>query len=195
MFSWLDPILGLILLWAIFRGLKQGLVRIIFGFLAIGLGVGLSCRFFGQLAELLAKWLKWSPLILQIISFTVSWLIICWVIIIFGNALRRVIQLTPLGFFDTVGGAVLGLAKGVVFLILIFLPLFVLQGDNLLPSFAGQAIKKSYLVRQASPLISQASKVINHFLPANQIFRQKNVFYLLDKKFRLDPGPAPKINL
>lgn len=179
MFSWLDLVLALVLIWAVFRGLRQGLVRVVFGFLAIGLAVLAACKSFGPLAAWSGRWLPWPPLFRQIVSFTAIWLLVCLALVLFGNALRRVIHLTPLGFLDTIGGALLGSAKGVLFLILIFLPLFVLQDNRALPGFLDRAIQKSYLVRRAEPLIVLSSKTINHFLPDRESFRQHNVFFLL----------------
>lgn len=179
MFSWLDLILALVLLWAGLRGLRQGLVRVVFGFLAIGLAVLVACKSFGPLAVWSGHWFNWSPLFRQIVSFTAIWLLVCLVIVLFGNALRQVIHLTPLGLLDTTGGALLGLAKGGLFLILILMPIFVLRDNRALPGFLDQAVQKSYLVRQAEPLIVLSSRTINHFLPDRQAFRQHNVFFLL----------------
>lgn len=110
--NWLDWVLLIILAFSIISGLKEGLVKTVFGIAGMVVGIVLASRFYG----LLAPRLTFIPQ--ENLSKIAAFLIIAAAIILIANILgaifKKIVSMLTLGWIDRLSGAVLALALSVV---------------------------------------------------------------------------------
>ncbi len=114
--NYLDIILAIPLVWAIYRGFTKGLVIEIASLIALILGVYGGIHFSYFISDKLNLSSPFSPLI----SFAITFLIIVIVIFLLAKLLEKSINLLALGFLNKLAGAFFGLLK-MVFLLSILL--------------------------------------------------------------------------
>ncbi|MGE4169460.1 MAG: CvpA family protein [Candidatus Margulisiibacteriota bacterium] len=119
----LDAILGAILIYNGFTGLRRGLVRSIFDFFAIFLSAYLAFHYHVEITGWLHTWLPTSDSDSAVIGISVSW-ILCFLILSgIGMALDKFVKTFYLGTLNWMGGLFFGLLKGAVFAVPILIPL------------------------------------------------------------------------
>nr|MBF0222776.1 CvpA family protein [Desulfobulbaceae bacterium] len=111
-----------ILIGFIVRGVWIGFVRqlafvlaLVFGYLAAG-------RYYPVFSQYTSAWLK-DPQLRFVVTYTVLFLLTYVAVMLLGLGLKKVMQVTFLGWFDRTMGAVFGLAKAVFLATLIFMGL------------------------------------------------------------------------
>ncbi|MFA5781976.1 MAG: CvpA family protein [Bacteroidales bacterium] len=105
--NYLDIILAIPLVWAIYRGFTKGLVIEIASLIALILGVYGGIHFSYFISDKLNLSSPFSPLI----SFAITFLIIVIVIFLLAKLLEKSINLLALGFLNKLAGAFFGLLK------------------------------------------------------------------------------------
>ncbi len=110
--SWLDIVIIVILAISAFSGLKVGLIKVIFGVVGIIVGILLAGRFSDSLAGVLTfidpKWAK-------IAAFAIILIAVLIISGILAAILSKLISLVLLGWVNRLGGAVLGVIVGALF--------------------------------------------------------------------------------
>ena len=110
--NYLDIIIGIILVLFAIGGFRNGIIREAFSLLAFILGIYGAIKlsdYVGQwLGELINVSAEWMSVISFIIVFIALALLINWL----GNLLAGFVESISLGFFDKIGGAIFGVAKG-----------------------------------------------------------------------------------
>jgi len=105
--NYLDIILAIPLVWAIYRGFTKGLVIEIASLTALILGVYGGIHFSYFISDKLNLSSSFAPLI----SFAITFLIIVIVIFLLAKLLEKSINLLALGFLNKLAGAFFGLLK------------------------------------------------------------------------------------
>jgi len=105
--NYLDLILAVPLLWAIYRGFTKGFIIEVASLIAIVLGIYGAVHFSYFISDLLKMKSEYSSLI----SFTITFLIIAIVIFILAKLLEKSINLLALGIVNKLGGAFFGMLK------------------------------------------------------------------------------------
>lgn len=110
--NWLDWILLVILAFSIISGLKEGLVKTVFGMAGMVVGIMLASRYY----NLLAPNLTFIPQenLAKIAAFLIIAAAISLIANILGAIFRKVVSMLTLGWIDRLSGAILGLALGAV---------------------------------------------------------------------------------
>jgi membrane protein required for colicin V production len=103
-------LLGLLALGAI-SGYRTGLIIEVIAIVALVLGIvgGIELLHVGM--DLLASWYNGFGPLLPIFAFLLIFVVIMILVNLLGRILKRVVDWTPLGVFDNIGGAALGLLK------------------------------------------------------------------------------------
>lgn len=109
--NWLDIVILVILGLLAFRGLTQGLIKSLAGFLGLIVGVMLAGRFHQSLSESLFSFIS-NPDIANIVAFVAIILAVWLIFVIIGNLLTRLASIVFLGWVNRLGGAVFGLLMG-----------------------------------------------------------------------------------
>jgi membrane protein required for colicin V production len=110
--NWIDIIIVIALLGAIFLGFLQGFVMMFFSLLGTVLGILLASNIYSQVSTLL-KFIS-NPGIANIIAFALIMVIVFIVAIIIGSALKALLSAVHLGCLDKAAGGFLGLVVGVL---------------------------------------------------------------------------------
>lgn len=110
--NWVDISIVLLIGWNVFATLSTGLIREIFAVAGFVAGVYVAGRFASFGANLL--FFVPSVEIATIIAFAIIFLIIAYLVRLLAGFVQQAAQLLMLGWFDQVGGAIVGFAKGVL---------------------------------------------------------------------------------
>lgn len=119
--NYIDIILIVPLLWALYKGFKKGLVIEIASLLALILGIYGGVHFSEALSLLLKNKFDWQTPYLPIISFAIIFIGVVIVVYTIGKIIERFVDMVALGTINKFFGAIFGLAKSAVILIIIIL--------------------------------------------------------------------------
>jgi len=119
--NYIDVILGLLLIFSVIGGFKNGLITEIASLAALILGIWGAIHFSYITTELLIKYFDLNSDYLNIISFGVTFIVIVILVHIVGNVVNNMFDSMMLGVVNKLGGMVLGLARSILFLSIVLL--------------------------------------------------------------------------
>lgn len=149
----IDGVICVCLAYNGFVGLKKGLVRIVLDLSSLVISTMAATMYYPKLTGYISVWfpsmLKYS----DVLSFGLIWFVVFGIGSVLSTVLGSVLDKTlVLGPLDRLLGAVVGLLKGVVFLLPLLLPLYLLKT----PVFESSAFAKPL-----KPIIKWVSGSIN----------------------------------
>lgn len=106
-----DFVILVILLAGAYRGFQKGLLREVVGILALVAGIIGAIQWLPQGMDFLSRTLNTQTDLLPVFAFFLIFIAIVLAISLAGRLLKLVIDLTPIGFVDGIGGALLGMLK------------------------------------------------------------------------------------
>jgi membrane protein required for colicin V production len=112
--NYLDIIIAIILFLFGFKGFRKGLIIEVVTLLAFALGIYGAMHFSDFTAEHLQDVMEINPKYLNTIAFVLTFIILVIVVNLIGRAVTNMIKAMNLGFFNKLGGAIFGVAKGVL---------------------------------------------------------------------------------
>lgn len=112
--NYLDIIIAIILFLFGFKGFRKGLIIEVVTLFAFALGIYGAMHFSDFTAEHLQDVMEINPKYLNTIAFVLTFIILVIVVNLIGKAVTNMIKAMNLGFFNKLGGAVFGVAKGVL---------------------------------------------------------------------------------
>jgi len=118
--NWLDLILGILLVLAIYRGFKKGIFVEIASIAALVLGVWIAVEFSGLTESWIRDELKWSSNHLELIAFIVTFILVVILVHVVARLADRLFKAIALGILTRLSGMVIGLLK-TAFILSIFL--------------------------------------------------------------------------
>ena len=111
----LDWILGITILFFMFFGLYKGLVREVFGFLSLLLGLYFAFQYMGELSGIIISIFSDIPAwLLPPLSFAIIFSGLLILGRILSNILTKILSWVMLGWANRIGGALIGLFKGLI---------------------------------------------------------------------------------
>jgi len=114
--NYLDIVLGLPLLWAVYRGFTKGLIISVATLAALILGVYAAIHFSSFFAEYLNNWFHPSPKNLRILSFAVTFVLVVILVRLIGWGLDKLIKAVAMGFLNRFLGVFFEMVKWVFIL-------------------------------------------------------------------------------
>lgn len=147
----LDLILVGCLAWVVLKGWRMGLLRSLAGLVGIVLAYVLGLAYGGAAAA----WMTGNPERIDgwvaLVGFLLVFVATVIAFHLAGRVLHNVLQATPFGVFDALGGAAVGLAKGVLILGLLLILLHANPIHTRLPAFVdgsalGPPVQRTALV-------------------------------------------------
>jgi membrane protein required for colicin V production len=158
----LDLFFALVLLFAVWKGYRRGLIVGLFSLVAVIVGLAAAMKLSAVVAGYIGKTVKVSDEWLPVISFIVVFIIVVLLIRLGANAIEKTIEVAMLGWFNKLGGIVLyAIIYTVVFSVLLF---YAEQVKLLQP----ETIRTSVCYPYIQPL---GPKVINAFGKLIPLFR------------------------
>jgi membrane protein required for colicin V production len=121
--SFLDIILGVILVLGLFQGIKNGLFVELASLISLILGIYVAIKFSSFAKEILAGFVHWNPKTIQIFAFIITFLVVVIVISIMAKFFTSVADFAQLGVINKLGGGFFRLLKTIL-IVSIFLNLF-----------------------------------------------------------------------
>jgi len=112
----LDVVILIPAIWFTYKGFTKGLIIELATLIALLLGIYAAGHFSNFTAAWMEDHLNFHSQYMSIISFTVTFLGVVILVMLFGKALEKVINLLLLSFINKMAGAAFGLVK-VVFVI------------------------------------------------------------------------------
>lgn len=116
----LDTILGCLLLYSIYKGLKKGLFIELASFLALIIGIHVTIKFSGILRDFLVSVTSWSPKYVSIIAFALTFISVVVGIYFFAKILTGVASFAYLGWLNKLAGALFSVLKTIIILSIVF---------------------------------------------------------------------------
>ena len=118
----LDIVLGCILLFGLLRGLFRGLIMEIAALVAVTLGIFGAIHFSYIMSDYLKDFVDWNERTINLVSFSVTFIVIVLAIGWSGKLLTKVANIAALGFLNRILGGLFGTLKLAVILgaILVF---------------------------------------------------------------------------
>ncbi|MDR0295638.1 MAG: CvpA family protein [Prevotellaceae bacterium] len=137
----LDIIILLILVAAFIFGVMKGIIRQVFGLLALFLGVYCSFKFSYWAGGYIVQWFHTSEALTQGIAFALTFAVVVVAVILVGKLVARLISLAALGLFDKILGGLFGLLK---FACILCVLLYIVQHFDAQFHFLSAEIKQSF---------------------------------------------------
>lgn len=106
--TWVDAVIIVVALLAAFSGFRQGLVRTIFSFLGLVVGVVVAGWTADPLAEKISPDATWA----YVLAFIIIMIVVLFIFNLIGSIVKQFIKVIMLGWVDSLGGALLGLFVG-----------------------------------------------------------------------------------
>lgn len=157
--NWVDIVILVVVVVLGFIGLRQGLVKTVFGLAGIVVGIILAGQWDNILAARIFKGSEWG----QIVSFAIILVAILLAANILGSMLKKALAFVMLGWVDKLLGLAFGVAAGVLIMGAL-IAIIVKAGPLPIPGVGGLRadIKESSLAR----LIVEQIPLVLALLPA-----------------------------
>ncbi|WP_086475735.1 MULTISPECIES: CvpA family protein [Arenibacter] len=139
----LDIILGLLLLYGLYKGIKNGLLVELASLIAVIAGLYGAIHFSYIVGEYLSENMDWDEKYMNTIAFTITFILIVILIVLIGKILTKIADFAMLGLLNKLAGAVFGTLK--VAVILGALLVFFDKGNNQLGVVKPEYIAESKL--------------------------------------------------
>ena len=107
----IDIILGIILIYAFYRGIRKGLFTTLASLIGLIAGVYGAIHFSHFAANLLSKTLQWSSEVINLTAFGITFLIILIVVNLAGKILTKIADFAALGLVNKLLGGLFNTLK------------------------------------------------------------------------------------
>lgn len=114
--SFLDIILGLLLLWGLWKGLKNGLFVEIASIIALIAGIYGAIHFSYYAGDYLSQNMEWDERYINIAAFVITFMAIVFIVHIAGKLLTKIVNFAMLGLLNKIAGGIFGVVKVAVIL-------------------------------------------------------------------------------
>ncbi|WP_281323060.1 CvpA family protein [Flavobacterium aestivum] len=121
--SFLDIVLGGLLCYSLYKGIRNGLFVELASFLSLILGIYIAIKFSDVVRAILSGWLHWNPHTIQVIAFILTFIVVVVGIYLLGKFLTGIADFAFLGWLNSLGGGFFRVLKTVL-IISIFLTVF-----------------------------------------------------------------------
>jgi membrane protein required for colicin V production len=109
--NYLDIIIAIPLLWAIYKGFTKGFVIALASLVALIAGIYCAIYFSEFTGIYIQRWFSPNPKYLPILSFSVTFLIVVGIVYLVAFIIDRIIKATGLGMLNRIVGVIFNLAK------------------------------------------------------------------------------------
>lgn len=168
----LDLVFGLVIILALFKGYKRGLILGLFSLISVIVGLAAALKLSATVAGYIGKAVKVSDHWLPLISFVIVFIAVVLLIRLGAKIIERSFEIAMLGWLNKLGGMVLFV---VMYVLVISVVLFYGEQMKLIPT---ETIKQSITYSYIQPL---GPKVIDGLASVIPLFR--NMFLQLQEFF------------
>jgi membrane protein required for colicin V production len=157
----LDIIVAVILILAVIKGYRQGLIVALFSFIALIIGIAAALKLSVVVAGYIGKSVNVSDKWLPIISFVIVFLIVVLLVRLGAKFIQKTVELAMLGWVNRVGGILL--YAGLYILIFSVLLFYADQMNFIKPETKTGSVTYSYIQPWGPKLMEGLGKIIPVF--------------------------------
>lgn len=121
--SFIDIVLGGLLCYSFYKGIRNGLFVELASLLSLILGIYIAIKFSDVIKAILSGWVHWNPYTIQVIAFILTFIIVVIGIYWLGKFLTNIADFAFLGWINSLGGGFFRVLKTVL-IISVFLTIF-----------------------------------------------------------------------
>lgn len=114
--SFLDIVLGALLLYALFKGMKNGLFIELASLISLILGIYMAIKFSYMIRAILVNHVSWSPKYIEIIAFGLTFMAVVLAVHVLAKVLTGIMDFAFLGIFNKLAGGVFSILKTILLL-------------------------------------------------------------------------------
>ena len=114
--NFLDIVLGLLLLYGLYKGLKNGLFVEIASIIALVAGIYGAIHFSYIAGDYLSENMDWNERYINLTAFIITFIVIVLVVHVAGKFLTKIADFAMLGLLNKLAGAIFGTLKVAVIL-------------------------------------------------------------------------------
>jgi membrane protein required for colicin V production len=118
--SFLDIVLGGLLCYSLFKGIRNGLFVELASFLSLILGIYIAIKFSDVIRAILSGWVHWNPHTIQVIAFILTFIVVVVGIYLLGKFLTGIADFAFLGWLNSLGGGFFRVLKTVLIISIFF---------------------------------------------------------------------------
>lgn len=118
--SILDIVLGALLAYALYNGIKKGLFVELASLISLVVGIFIAIKFSYILRSIIANYVSWSPKYIEIVSFGLTFLGVVIAIHTLAKVFTKIADFAYLGWLNKLGGATFSVLKTVLMLSIVF---------------------------------------------------------------------------
>ena len=146
----IDIIVAIILILAIYKGIRQGLIVALFSFIAFFIGLAAALKLSAVVADRLGKAVEVSEKWLPIISFVIVFVVVIILVRLGAKFIQTTVELAMLGWLNRLGGILL--YASLYILILSILVFYADQLNFIKPATKAESVTYNY-IRPLGPTI------------------------------------------
>ncbi|MEW2920474.1 CvpA family protein [Muricauda sp. ANG21] len=114
--SFLDIVLGILLVWGLYKGLKNGLFVEVASLVALIAGIYGAIHFSYITGDYLAERLNWSDQYIKLTAFLITFFAIILLVNFAGKFLTKIADFAMLGLLNKIAGGIFGALKVAIIL-------------------------------------------------------------------------------
>ena len=114
--SFLDIVLGILLIWGLYKGLINGLFVELTSLVALIAGIFGSIHFSYIAGDYLSQNMDWNPRYINITSFIITFIAIVLLVHFAGKLLTKIADFAMLGLLNKIAGGIFGALKVAIIL-------------------------------------------------------------------------------
>jgi len=121
--SFFDIIMGILLAFSLYKGIKNGLFIEVASFVSLLLGIYLAIKFSSLVKNIIIKYVSWNPNTIQITAFILTFILVVIGVYLLAKILTGIADFAFLGWMNKLGGGFFRVLKTIL-IVSIFIALF-----------------------------------------------------------------------
>ncbi len=158
----IDIIILLLLVLAVFNGMRRGFIAQVVAIVALIVGIWLSCRFGSLIGGWAAEKFRTSVQLMNCIAFALIFIIVITLLTFLGRLIEKTVKILLLGWLNRLLGIVFALCKFFIIIGLCLLLVNFLNNEFGFPS--SDALAKSQLFRPLTDAVSSVFPYLKNML-------------------------------
>lgn len=130
--SFLDIILGALLAFSLYKGVKNGLFVEVASFVSLLLGIYLAIKFSSLMKEIIMKHVSWNPNTIQVTAFILTFILVVIGVYFLAKILTGIADFAFLGWANKLGGGFFRVLKTILILSVIIVLFEKINFNNML---------------------------------------------------------------
>ena len=130
--GFLDIILGVLLAFAFYKGIRNGLFVELASLVSLLAGIYFAVKFSSFMRDILVGYVKWNPNTIQVVAFILTFIAVVVLVTILGKFLTGIADFAFLGWLNKLGGGFFRVLKTVLIISIVFAVFEKINYNNIL---------------------------------------------------------------